>query len=81
MSDQVVYVDTVGFVESLPHGLVQSFASTLEAARESDVLLLVVDCASARAVRQRDTVLSTLRNELCLPEGPAVNSVSSRLLL
>jgi GTP-binding protein HflX len=38
--------DTVGFVRKLPHHLVASFRSTLEEARESDVLLKVMDITS-----------------------------------
>ncbi len=36
-------VDTVGFVRSLPHQLVEAFRSTLEEVAEADVLLHVVD--------------------------------------
>ncbi|MEY5041837.1 MAG: hypothetical protein RLZZ414_1390 [Bacteroidota bacterium] len=35
--------DTVGFIRKLPHGLVESFKSTLDEVRESDLLLHVVD--------------------------------------
>lgn len=35
--------DTVGFIRKLPHHLVESFKSTLDEVRESDVLLHVVD--------------------------------------
>jgi GTP-binding protein HflX len=35
--------DTVGFIHKLPHNLVEAFHSTLEEAREADVLLQVVD--------------------------------------
>lgn len=35
--------DTVGFVSDLPHELVQSFQSTLSAAREADLLVEVID--------------------------------------
>lgn len=35
--------DTVGFIRKLPHGLVESFKSTLDEVRESDVLIHVVD--------------------------------------
>jgi GTPase len=39
----VVIADTVGFVRRLPHGLVESFRSTLAEATESDLLLHLVD--------------------------------------
>ncbi|MBL7969578.1 MAG: GTPase HflX, partial [Prolixibacteraceae bacterium] len=35
--------DTVGFIRKLPHGLVESFKSTLDEVRESDILMHVVD--------------------------------------
>ena len=44
--EPVLLSDTVGFVRRLPHGLVQSFKSTLEVARESDFLVHVVDGSS-----------------------------------
>lgn len=39
--------DTVGFVSKLPHHLVKAFRSTLEEAREADLLLHVVDVSNA----------------------------------
>lgn len=38
-------VDTVGFIRKLPHHLVASFRATLEEARESDVILHVIDAS------------------------------------
>ena len=35
--------DTVGFIHKLPHNLVEAFHSTLEEAKEADILLQVVD--------------------------------------
>lgn len=35
--------DTVGFIHKLPHNLVEAFRSTLEEAREADILIQVVD--------------------------------------
>lgn len=37
--------DTVGFIRKLPHHLIESFKSTLDEVRESDLLLHVVDVA------------------------------------
>lgn len=39
----VLLSDTVGFIRKLPHRLIESFKSTLDEVRESDVLMLVVD--------------------------------------
>jgi len=58
--DNVMLSDTVGFVRNLPHHLVASFRATLEEAVHSDLLLVVVDVAAARADQQLDTVVETL---------------------
>lgn len=41
----VVISDTVGFISELPHELVASFHSTLEEARDADLVLLVLDAS------------------------------------
>ncbi|MDH3272781.1 MAG: GTPase HflX, partial [Gemmatimonadota bacterium] len=42
---EALLTDTVGFIRKLPHHLVASFRSTLEEAREADVLLHVIDAS------------------------------------
>jgi GTP-binding protein HflX len=42
---EVVLADTVGFVRSLPHELVAAFRSTLQEAKDADLLLHVVDAS------------------------------------
>jgi GTPase len=54
--------DTVGFIRKLPHGLVESFKSTLDEIRESDLLLHVVDVSSAHASDHIRVVRETLRD-------------------
>ena len=48
----VTLTDTVGFINKLPHGLVEAFKSTLDEVREADLLLHVVDAAHANADAQ-----------------------------
>ena len=57
---EVLLSDTVGFVRDLPHHLVASFKSTLEEARQANLLLHVVDASHAEAERQIDTVHQVL---------------------
>jgi GTP-binding protein HflX len=45
--EPVLLTDTVGFVRSLPHGLVEAFKGTLEVAALSDYLVHVVDSSAA----------------------------------
>lgn len=52
--------DTVGFIRKLPHHLIESFKSTLDEVRESDILLHVVDISHPRFEEQIQTVNKTL---------------------
>ncbi|WP_319272574.1 GTPase HflX [uncultured Draconibacterium sp.] len=52
--------DTVGFIRKLPHGLVESFKSTLDEVREADILLHVVDISHPGFEEQIETVDTTL---------------------
>jgi GTP-binding protein HflX len=58
----VLLSDTVGFVRDLPHHLVASFKSTLEEARQADLLLHVVDASSPDVERQIKTVYEVLED-------------------
>lgn len=42
---EVVLADTVGFVRALPHELIAAFRSTLQEARDADLLLHVIDAS------------------------------------
>jgi GTP-binding protein HflX len=53
--------DTVGFIRKLPHHLVESFKSTLDEVRESDILLHVVDVSHPRYEEQLGVVNKTLQ--------------------
>lgn len=55
--------DTVGFIRKLPHSLVESFKSTLDEVRESDILLHVVDISHPEFEEQIEIVQQTL-NEI-----------------
>lgn len=52
--------DTVGFIRKLPHQLVESFKSTLDEVRESDILLHVVDISHPNFEEQINIVNQTL---------------------
>jgi len=58
----VLITDTVGFIRKLPHHLVASFRSTLEEAREADVLLHVIDASHADWEEQRAVVDGVLED-------------------
>ncbi len=52
--------DTVGFIRKLPHSLVESFKSTLDELRESDILLHVVDISHPNFEEQINVVNETI---------------------
>ena len=63
--------DTVGFIRKLPHQLIESFKSTLDEVRESDVLIHVVDASHEFYQDQVDSVNETL-NELLNEPKPVI---------
>lgn len=52
--------DTVGFIRKLPHQLVESFKSTLDEVRESDLLVHVVDISNPNFEEQIEIVNTTI---------------------
>jgi GTP-binding protein HflX len=58
---EVVLADTVGFVRALPHELVAAFRSTLQEARDADLLLHVVDASDPQRDERIEQVREVLR--------------------
>lgn len=58
---EVVLADTVGFVRALPHELVAAFRSTLQEARDADLLLHVVDASDPLRDERIEQVREVLR--------------------
>lgn len=54
--------DTVGFIERLPHHLIQAFRSTLEEVKEADLLLHVVDTSFEDYQMQIETTNDVLKS-------------------
>lgn len=61
--------DTVGFIRKLPHKLVESFKSTLDETRESDIIIHVVDVSHSGFEDQINVVEDTLK-ELKIIDKP-----------
>jgi GTP-binding protein HflX len=62
LGHEALVTDTVGFIRKLPHDLVASFRSTLEEAREADVLLHVIDASHSDREEQLDVVNGVLED-------------------
>ncbi len=68
---RAVITDTVGFINHLPHQLVEAFKSTLEEVREADVLLHVID-ASAPNIERRTRAVEEVLEELGALDIPTI---------
>jgi GTP-binding protein HflX len=63
--------DTVGFIRKLPHGLVESFKSTLDEVREADILMHIVDISHKGFEEHLQTVNNTL-HEIDAADKPTI---------
>ena len=70
-SEQVVAADTVGFIRALPHELVAAFRATLQEARESTLLLHVIDAADPQRSQRKEDVARVL-GEIGAAEIPQI---------
>ncbi len=68
---EIVMSDTVGFINQLPHHLVQAFRSTLEEVKEADLLLHVIDSSSTYSDVQIETTMQVLE-ALGVKETPMI---------
>ncbi|HEX9118449.1 MAG TPA: GTPase HflX [Anaerolineae bacterium] len=72
---EVLFTDTVGFIQKLPTTLVAAFRATLEEIVEADMLLHVVDITHENAGQQATTVLEVLE-ELRATAQPIVTALN-----
>jgi GTPase len=68
---RVVISDTVGFINKLPHDLVEAFRATLEEVIRADLLLEVVDASDPSFIGQQEAV-QTVLNELGVGDTPRI---------
>ena len=60
-NQEMLLIDTVGFIRKLPHQLVAAFRSTLEEVSYADILLHVVDVSHPAAAEQAETTVQVLK--------------------
>ena len=68
---EMLLTDTVGFIRNLPHHLIKAFRSTLDEAKYSDALLIIIDASDPECVSQLD-VTENLLAELDAADKPIV---------
>ena len=59
-SQEVLLTDTVGFINKLPHNIIDAFRSTLEEAKYADIIVHVVDASDEQADMHIEVVKKTL---------------------
>lgn len=64
--------DTVGLLYNIPHHMIESFKSTLEEVKFSDLIICLYDSSSFSMERQRDTIAEVLKI-LSVEEKPHIN--------
>ncbi|HID52787.1 MAG TPA: GTPase HflX [Anaerolineae bacterium] len=74
---EVLFTDTVGFIQKLPHDIVAAFRATLEEIIEADMILHVVDVSHPNALAQLDAVEDSLAELEVdhLPQVIALNKI------
>jgi len=74
---EVLFTDTVGFIQKLPPDIVAAFRATLEEIAEADILLHVVDASHPQANAQVESVEDILAEMEVdhLPEVIALNKI------
>lgn len=70
-NQEILLIDTVGFIRKLPHLLVAAFKSTLEEAIQADILLHIIDVSHPMAEEQAQTTFEVL-HELGAKEKPII---------
>ncbi len=71
----VLLVDTVGFIQKLPHSLVAAFRATLEEVVEADLLVHVMD-ASAEDFEGREEAVNAVLGEIGAGERPRLHVIN-----
>jgi GTP-binding protein HflX len=72
---EVLFTDTVGFINNLPTLLIAAFRATLEEINEATVLMHVVDVTHPNAPEQMQTVIDVLE-ELGADDKPVVTALN-----
>ncbi len=69
--DKVMLVDTVGFINKIPHSLIEAFKSTLEEVRSADLLLHLVDMTNP-LFEEQVQVIEEVLDEIGAGEVPVI---------
>ena len=73
---KILVSDTVGFLHNLPHHLIEAFQATLEAVKDAQLLVIVLDISNDLIYQHFDTIWEVL-NTLDLKEKPVSKKARS----
>jgi GTP-binding protein HflX len=73
--NEILFIDTVGFIDRLPHNLIEAFKATLEEVSQADMLLHVVDISHPKAKEQSDAVYRVLE-EIGAKDKPVITALN-----
>ena len=60
-NQKVIFSDTVGFLDRLPHHLIESFKATLEEVIEADLLIHIIDASHPKCLQHKKAVFDVLK--------------------
>ena len=83
---EILLIDTVGFIRKIPHLLVAAFKSTLEEAVHADILLHLIDVSNPSAELQAEATFDVLKelgaeNHLMITVLNKIDQCSDRLMV
>lgn len=70
-NQKVLFVDTIGFLNQLPHHLIEAFKATLEEVIEADILLHILDASHPKVLAQ-NTAVNRVLEELGIKDKPII---------
>ncbi|MDD7542678.1 MAG: GTPase HflX [Peptoniphilaceae bacterium] len=76
---EYLLTDTIGFIYDLPKKLTDAFLTTLDEARKSSLLLVVLDASDENLEKQRQTVLTQLAEMADIPKLFIYNKMDQRV--
>lgn len=75
--EEILFTDTVGFINKLPHHLIDAFKSTLEEAKYADIILHIADASNQEVDEQIKVVYKTLE-DLGIKGKPVVTMLNKQ---
>lgn len=74
-NQKVIFSDTVGFLDRLPHHLIESFKATLEEVVDADLLIHIIDASHPKCLQHKKAVFDVLK-ELNADQKPIIHALN-----